>query len=141
MVVVSLTIGGSDSSGGAGIQADLKTFSAFGVYGASVLTALTAQNTQGVRAIVNVEPWFIARQIDAVAEDLPITARQVWWGGILAFAIGAVAGLVLVHQCGLPILVIGLASIAAGYFYTAWPVALGYLAPERSSCESSSGVE
>jgi hydroxymethylpyrimidine/phosphomethylpyrimidine kinase len=74
MVVVALTIAGSDSSGGAGIQADLKTFSAFGVYGASVLTALTAQNTQSVRAIVDLEPWFVARQIDAVAEDLPIAA-------------------------------------------------------------------
>ena len=76
MVVVTLTIAGSDSSGGAGIQADLKTFSAFGVYGASVLTALTAQNTQGVRAIVDLEPLFIARQIDAVAEDLPIGAAK-----------------------------------------------------------------
>jgi len=76
MVVVTLTIAGSDSSGGAGIQADLKTFSAFGVYGASVLTALTAQNMQGVRASVDLEPWFIARQIDAVAEDLPIAAAK-----------------------------------------------------------------
>ncbi len=74
MVIVTLTIGGSDSSGGAGIQADLKTFSAFGVYGASVLTALTAQNTQGVRAIVDLEPRFIAQQIEAVTEDLPIGA-------------------------------------------------------------------
>jgi hydroxymethylpyrimidine/phosphomethylpyrimidine kinase len=76
MVVVTLTIAGSDSSGGAGIQADLKTFSAFGVYGASVLTALTAQNTQGVRAIVDLEPAFIARQIDAVAQDMPIAAAK-----------------------------------------------------------------
>jgi hydroxymethylpyrimidine/phosphomethylpyrimidine kinase len=76
MNVVALTIAGSDSSGGAGIQADLKTFSAFGVYGASVLTALTAQNTQGVRAIVDLEPSFIAQQIDAVAEDLPIATAK-----------------------------------------------------------------
>ena len=57
-----------------------------------------------------------------------LTAREVWWGGILAFAIGAVAGLGLVYLCGWPILAIGLASVAAGYFYTAWPVALGYVA-------------
>jgi 1,4-dihydroxy-2-naphthoate octaprenyltransferase len=57
-----------------------------------------------------------------------LTAREVWWGGIMAFAIGAIAGLVLVHLCGLPILAIGLASVAAGYFYTAWPLALGYVA-------------
>jgi hydroxymethylpyrimidine/phosphomethylpyrimidine kinase len=74
--VVALTIAGSDSSGGAGIQADLKTFSAFGVYGASVLTALTAQNTQGVRAIVDLEPSFVAQQIDSVAEDMPIAAAK-----------------------------------------------------------------
>jgi hypothetical protein len=51
-----------------------------------------------------------------------------WWSGIMAFAIGTVAELVLVHLCGWPILAIGLASIAAGYFYTAWPAALGYMA-------------
>jgi hydroxymethylpyrimidine/phosphomethylpyrimidine kinase len=76
MNVVALTIAGSDSSGGAGIQADLKTFSAFGVYGASALTALTAQNTQGVRAIVDLEPSFIAQQIDSVAEDMPVAAAK-----------------------------------------------------------------
>ena len=73
---VALTIAGSDSSGGAGIQADLKTFAAFGVYGASVLTALTAQNTRGVTAIADIDPAFIAAQIDAVAEDLPIVAAK-----------------------------------------------------------------
>ena len=57
-----------------------------------------------------------------------LTAREVWWGGAMAFAVGAVAGLVLVHLSGWPILAIGLASLAAGYFYTAWPVALGYMA-------------
>lgn len=71
---IALTIAGSDSSGGAGIQADLKTFTALGVYGASVITALTAQNTTGVRAIHAVPPDFIAAQIDAVADDLDIAA-------------------------------------------------------------------
>ena len=65
---IALTIAGSDSSGGAGIQADLKTFTALGVYGASVLTALTAQNTRGVTAILPVPPEFVTQQIDAVAD-------------------------------------------------------------------------
>ena len=66
----ALTIAGSDSGGGAGIQADLKTFSAFGVYGASVITAVTAQNTVGVRAIHEIPPEIVAAQIDAVLEDI-----------------------------------------------------------------------
>ena len=57
---IALTIAGSDSSGGAGIQADLKTFSAFGVYGASVITALTAQNTRGVQGIEPISAAFVA---------------------------------------------------------------------------------
>ncbi len=73
---IALTIAGSDSSGGAGIQADLKTFTALGVYGASVLTALTAQNTRGVTAIHAVPPHFVAEQIDAVASDLNIGATK-----------------------------------------------------------------
>lgn len=71
---VALTIAGSDSSGGAGIQADLKTFTALGVYGASVLTALTAQNTRGVEAVLSVPGAFIDKQVDAVAGDLRIGA-------------------------------------------------------------------
>lgn len=71
---IALTIAGSDSSGGAGIQADLKTFTALGVYGASVIAALTAQNTKGVYGVLAVPPDFIARQIDAVAADLAVTA-------------------------------------------------------------------
>jgi hydroxymethylpyrimidine/phosphomethylpyrimidine kinase len=73
---VALTIAGSDSSGGAGIQADLKTFTVLGVYGASVLTALTAQNTRGVTAIHAVPAEFVAQQIDAVADDLNIAATK-----------------------------------------------------------------
>jgi hydroxymethylpyrimidine/phosphomethylpyrimidine kinase len=75
-VPIALTIAGSDSSGGAGIQADLKTFTVLGVYGASVLTALTAQNTRGVSAIHAVPPKFVAQQIDAVAADLKIGATK-----------------------------------------------------------------
>ena len=71
---VALTIAGSDSSGGAGIQADLKTFTAFGVYGASVLTALTAQNTLGVQGIQSVPPEFISAQLDSVLGDLAVSA-------------------------------------------------------------------
>lgn len=73
---IALTIAGSDSSGGAGIQADLKTFTALGVYGASVIAALTAQNTQGVSGVLPVPPDFIALQIDAVASDLRVTATK-----------------------------------------------------------------
>ena len=67
---IVLTIAGSDSGGGAGIQADLKTFARFGVYGASVITAVTAQNTQGVRRWERVTPALVGAQLDAVAEDL-----------------------------------------------------------------------
>src|SRR5438132_659122 len=83
MTPIALTIAGSDSSGGAGIQADLKTFSAFEVYGASVITALTAQNTLGVRAIAQVDAAFVASQIDAVFDDLEVAAVKT---GMLARA-------------------------------------------------------
>ena len=72
-----LTIAGSDSGGGAGIQADLKTFSANRVYGASVLTALTAQNTLGVTAIQDVPSDFIMAQLDAVFSDIRIDAVKI----------------------------------------------------------------
>jgi hydroxymethylpyrimidine/phosphomethylpyrimidine kinase len=74
---IAVSIAGSDSSGGAGIQADLKTFSALGVYGASVITALTAQNTQGVSGIHDVPPDFITAQIDAVFSDLNVGAVKI----------------------------------------------------------------
>ncbi len=73
----ALSIAGSDSSGGAGIQADLKTFSALGVYGASVITAITAQNTQGVRGIQAVSPKIVEEQLCAVWEDLTIDAVKI----------------------------------------------------------------
>jgi hydroxymethylpyrimidine/phosphomethylpyrimidine kinase len=74
---VALTIAGSDSSGGAGVQADLKTFAAFGVYGASVITALTAQNTRAVSGVHPVPPAFITAQMDAVFDDLDVKAVKI----------------------------------------------------------------
>jgi hydroxymethylpyrimidine/phosphomethylpyrimidine kinase len=82
-IPVALTIAGSDSSGGAGIQADLKTFAALGVFGASVITALTAQNTTGVSAIHPVPADFVTAQIDAVFGDLDVKAVKI---GMLAEA-------------------------------------------------------
>ena len=73
---IALTIAGSDPSGGAGIQADLKTFQQIGVYGASVVTLLTAQNTMGVRRVETMPPDLVIDQIDAVLDDLkPVAAK------------------------------------------------------------------
>src|SRR5256886_16098494 len=72
----ALTIAGSDSGGGAGIQADLKTFAALGVYGLSGLTAITAQNTRGVRAVHELPPELVEAQIDAVLEDIGADAAK-----------------------------------------------------------------
>ena len=77
----ALTIAGSDSGAGAGIQADLKTFAAFGVYGTSVITAITAQNTKGVTQILELAPDLVAAQIDAVIEDIGAHALKT---GMLA---------------------------------------------------------
>ena len=74
---VALTIAGSDSSGGAGIQADLKTFAACGVYGASAITALTAQNTSGVTGVFPIPAGFVTEQIDAVFGDLDVGAVKI----------------------------------------------------------------
>lgn len=74
---IALTIAGSDSGGGAGIQADLKTFSALGAYGASVITAITAQNTRAVTAVQLIEPAIIRAQLAAVFDDLPPQAVKI----------------------------------------------------------------
>jgi hydroxymethylpyrimidine/phosphomethylpyrimidine kinase len=74
---IALTIAGSDSGGGAGIQADLKTFAALGVHGASVITALTAQNTRGVRGVHPVPPDIVTAQIDAVFDDFAVGAVKI----------------------------------------------------------------
>ncbi|HHI00474.1 MAG TPA: bifunctional hydroxymethylpyrimidine kinase/phosphomethylpyrimidine kinase, partial [Thermococcus litoralis] len=76
MIRKALTIAGSDSGGGAGIEADLKTFSAFGVHGLVAITSVTAQNTQEVRAIYDVKPEIVAKQIEAVVEDIGVDAAK-----------------------------------------------------------------
>ena len=73
----ALTIAGSDSGGGAGVQADLKTFAAHGVYGASAITAVTAQNSRGVHAVHRLPPAIVAAQLAAVLEDIPVTAVKI----------------------------------------------------------------
>ena len=85
-VPVALTIAGSDSSGGAGIQADLKTFMALGVYGASVITALTAQNTCGVQGVSAVDAAFVVKQMDSVLDDLRVMAVKTGMLGTAAIA-------------------------------------------------------
>ncbi len=99
MIPVALTIAGSDSGGGAGIQADLKTFHAFGVFGTSAITALTAQNTLGVRAVHAAPPSMVAAQIQAVVEDLRPAACKT---GMLATAelVETVARCVREHGLG-----------------------------------------
>ncbi len=72
-----LTIAGSDSGGGAGIQADLKTFSALGCYGMTAITAITAQNTRGVTGIHGIPPEMLRAQIDAVVEDIGVDAVKI----------------------------------------------------------------
>ncbi len=93
----ALTIAGSDSGGGAGIQADLKTFAARGVFGMSVLTALTAQNTIGVQGVFEIPPGFIAQQIDSVVSDIGVDVVKT---GMLASApiIGTIAVKIREHH-------------------------------------------
>src|SRR5438093_4598896 len=92
----ALTIAGSDSGGGAGIQADLKTFSAFRVFGMSAITAVTAQNSLGVQGVFNMPPEFVANQIDSVLSDFGADAVKI---GMLSTApiIGAVAARLRAH--------------------------------------------
>jgi hydroxymethylpyrimidine/phosphomethylpyrimidine kinase len=112
MTAIALTIAGSDSGGGAGIQADLKTFSALGVYGASAITALTAQNTVGVQAIHEAPPDFVAAQIRSVLSDLTVNAIKI---GMLASApiIEAVADVLAEHP-GIPVVLDPVMVAASG---------------------------
>jgi hydroxymethylpyrimidine/phosphomethylpyrimidine kinase len=97
--IVALTIAGSDSGGGAGIQADLKTFAAHGVYGVSAITAVTAQNTRTVSAVETLSPGIVAAQIAAVVDDFSVAALKT---GMLANSaiIGAVARVLRVSRVG-----------------------------------------
>jgi hydroxymethylpyrimidine/phosphomethylpyrimidine kinase len=99
----ALTIAGSDSSGGAGIQADLKTFAAFGVYGASAITAVTAQSTTGIVAAGALEADLVTAQIEAVAGDLTIHATKI---GMLANAAIAEAVAAAIAELDLPLVVV-----------------------------------
>jgi len=93
----ALTIAGTDPSGGAGIQADLKTFSALGAYGCSVITALVAQNTRGVQSVYRIEPDFVAAQLESVFSDVRLDTTKI---GMLAETdiVEAVAEQLLRHQ-------------------------------------------
>ncbi|MEM8571847.1 MAG: bifunctional hydroxymethylpyrimidine kinase/phosphomethylpyrimidine kinase [Pseudomonadota bacterium] len=94
MQPIALTIAGSDSGGGAGIQADLKTFSALGVFGTSAITAITAQNTLGVNGVDGISPAMIAAQIDAVFDDLSVGAVKIGMLGtpdVIDAVVGALA--------------------------------------------------
>ncbi|MCW2607264.1 MAG: phosphomethylpyrimidine kinase [Frankiales bacterium] len=107
---VALTIAGSDSGGGAGVQADLKAFAAHGVFGTSALTALTAQNTTGVLGVHAVPPAFVALQVEAVLADLPVAAVKTGMLGTLG-VVQAVAE--LAAEGRLPHLVIDPVMVAS----------------------------
>jgi hydroxymethylpyrimidine/phosphomethylpyrimidine kinase len=108
-VKVALTVAGSDSGGGAGIQADIKTFAAHGVHGASAITAVTAQNSVTVADFVVLEPGFVVAQIEAVASDMPVAAAKT---GMLASReiVEAVAG--AIRRLGIPRLVVDPVMVA-----------------------------
>ena len=99
----ALTIAGSDSSGGAGIQADLKTFAAFGLYGASAITAITVQSTIGVEAVAPLSADLVTAQIEAVAGDLTIHATKI---GMLATAAIVEAVAAAIAELELPLVVV-----------------------------------
>jgi len=99
----ALTIAGSDSSGGAGIQGDLKTFAAFGLYGASAITAVTAQSTRGVDEVAPLSADLVTAQIEAVAGDLAIDATKI---GMLANAAIAEAVAAAIQELELPLVVV-----------------------------------
>src|SRR4029077_1744988 len=100
---VALTIAGSDSSGGAGIQADLKTFAALGVYGASAITAVTAQSTVGIGEPLSLPADFVTAQIEAVAGDIEIHATKT---GMLATAAVVEAVAAAITELELPMVVV-----------------------------------
>jgi hydroxymethylpyrimidine/phosphomethylpyrimidine kinase len=99
----ALTIAGSDSSGGAGIQADLKTFAAFGVYGTSAITAITAQNTAGITSVMALSADLVTAQIEAVAGDISIHATKI---GMLATSAIVEAVAAAIEELDLPLVVV-----------------------------------
>src|ERR671931_606642 len=99
----ALTIAGSDSGAGAGIQADLKTFAAFGVYGTSAITAVTAQNTSGIANIVPLSADLVTAQIEAIAGDIQIHATKI---GMLATAAIVEAVAAAIEELELPMVVL-----------------------------------
>jgi hydroxymethylpyrimidine/phosphomethylpyrimidine kinase len=103
MTTIALTIAGSDSAGGAGIQADLRTFAALGVHGASAITALTAQNTLGVEAVHTAPPEFVLAEMRAIASDLDVGAIKTGMLGNLGIVEAVVEGLSLFP--GVPVVV------------------------------------
>jgi len=107
-----LTIAGSDSGGGAGIQADLKTFAAHGAYGMSVVTGLTAQNTLGVRAVSLADPGLVAAQLDAIFEDLPPAAIKT--GMLGSAALVDIVASALATRPGIPLVVDPVMIAASG---------------------------
>ena len=113
MTAIAVTIAGSDSSGGAGIQADLKSFAALRVYGASVITALTAQNTTGVQGIHDVPADFVAAQIESVFSDLKVGAVKI---GMLSRpeTIAAVAEALRRHAANIPVVLDPVMVAASG---------------------------
>ena len=105
---IALTIAGSDSGGGAGIQADLKTFAAHGVYGTSAIAALTAQNTQAVLGVYPIPPDFVVAQIEAVASDIAVHAVKTGMlatPGVVEAVAGALARWAFVHVVVDPVMV------------------------------------
>ena len=100
---IALTIAGSDSSGGAGIQADLKTFAAFGIYGVSAVTAVTAQSTKGIEAALALDADFVTAQIEAVAGDFTIDATKI---GMLANAAIVEAVAAAIAELDLPLVIV-----------------------------------
>src|SRR5262250_2682781 len=109
MTAIAVTIAGSDSSGGAGIQADLKTFAAFGVYGTSAITAVTAQSTNGVSAWEPISTELVIAQIETVASDLPPNAVK---SGMLATAAIVEAVAATIEELEIPNLVVDPVMVA-----------------------------
>ncbi|WP_208612556.1 bifunctional hydroxymethylpyrimidine kinase/phosphomethylpyrimidine kinase [Xenorhabdus vietnamensis] len=109
MRINSLTIAGTDPSGGAGIQADLKTFSALGAYGAAVITALVAQNTMGVQSVYNLDPLFLAAQLESVLSDVRIDSAKI---GMLSNAANIEVVAESLHRYPIPYIVLDTVMVA-----------------------------